>query len=385
MTATTPDVQELIQDPLRAEEQETDRRFVASQWQLMWWKFIKHKPAIVGGVILIILYLLALFCEFFAVYDPKEYSRRHPYAPPQRVRFIDQGRFQLRPFVYALVGERDPVTTRVSFTFDTEKKYELKFFARGEPYKMWGLFDASRHLVTLDNYDEEGTLFLMGTDKMGRDIWSRTMYGARTSMSIGLVGVFMTFAFGISVGGFSGYYGGLFDAIVQRVIEFIRSLPSVPLWMALSASLPEDWQPIRIYFAITIILSILNWTGLARVVRSQFLALREEDFVMAAQLAGAGEARIVFRHLVPAFASHIIASITVSVPGVILSETSLSFLGLGIRPPAISWGVLLQEAQNLRAVATAPWSMVPGLFVVIVVLSYQFLGDGLRDAADPYR
>jgi peptide/nickel transport system permease protein len=219
---------------------------------------------------------------------------------------------------------------------------------------------------------------------MGRDVWSRTMYGARTSMSIGLVGVVMTFAFGITVGGFSGYYGGLFDAIVQRVIEFIRSLPSVPLWMALSASLPEDWQPIRIYFAITIILSILNWTGLARVVRSQFLALREEDFVMAAQLAGAGEARIVFRHLVPAFLSHIIASITVSVPGVILSETSLSFLGLGIRPPAISWGVLLREAQNLRAVATAPWAMVPGLFVVIVVLSYQFLGDGLRDAADPY-
>jgi peptide/nickel transport system permease protein len=385
MTATTPDVQELIQDPLRDEEQETDRRFVASQWQLMWWKFIKHKPAIVGGVILILLYTLALFCEFFAVYDPKEYSRRHPYAPPQRIRFVDQGRFQLRPFVYALEGERDPVTTRVSFTYNPEKKYELKFFARGAPYKLWGLFDASMHLVTLDNYDEEGTLFLIGTDKMGRDIWSRTMYGARTSMSIGLVGVFMTFAFGITVGGFSGYYGGIFDTIVQRVIEFIRSLPSVPLWMALSASLPEDWQPIKIYFAITIILSILNWTGLARVVRSQFLALREEDFVMAAQLAGAGEARIVFRHLVPAFLSHIIASITVSVPAVILSETSLSFLGLGIRPPAISWGVLLQEAQNLRAVATAPWSMVPGLFVVIVVLSYQFLGDGLRDAADPYR
>jgi len=350
----------------------------------MWWKFTKHKPAIAGGVILILLYLLAIFCEFFAVYDPKEYSRRHPYAPPQRIRFVDQGRFQLRPFVYALEGERDPVTTRVSFTYNPERKYPLKFFARGEPYKLWALFDASRHLVTLDNYDGEGTLFLMGTDKMGRDIWSRTMYGARTSMSIGLVGVFMTFAFGITIGGFSGYYGGLFDSIVQRVIEFIRSLPSIPLWMALSASLPDDWQPIKIYFSITIILSILNWTGLARVVRSQFLALREEDFVMAAQLAGASEARIVFRHLVPAFLSHIIASITVSVPGVILAETSLSFLGLGIRPPAISWGVLLQEAQNLRAVATAPWAMVPGLFVVIVVLSYQFLGDGLRDAADPY-
>ena len=371
------------QTPVELEDKE--KIFVASQWQLMWWKFIKHKPAIVGGVIIIILYLIAVFCEVVAVYDPKDYSRLHTYAPPQRIRFFDQGRFQLRPFVYALEGERDPVTTRVSFTPNTERKYPVKFFTRGEPYKLWKLWEADFHLITIDNYDGEGTLFLFGADRMGRDVWSRIMYGSRTSMSIGLVGVFMTFAFGITIGGFSGYYGGLFDTIVQRVIEFIRSLPSIPLWMALSASLPDDWQPIRIYFSITIILSILNWTGLARVVRSQFLALREEDFVMAAQLAGASEARIVFRHLVPAFLSHIIASITVSVPSVILSETSLSFLGLGIRPPAISWGVLLQEAQNLRAVATAPWVMAPGLFVVIVVLCYQFLGDGVRDAADPYR
>jgi peptide/nickel transport system permease protein len=366
------------------ELEDKERIFVASQWQLMWWKFRRHKPAIIGGIIIIFLYVMAVFCETFAVIDPKDYSRLHPYAPPQRIRFFDQGRFQIQPFVYALKGVRDPVTTRISFSVDTERKYPVKFLSRGAPYKMWGLWEADFHMITIDNYDGEGTLFLLGADKMGRDVWSRIMYGTRTSMSIGLVGVAMTFAFGITIGGFSGYYGGLFDAIVQRVIEFIRSLPSIPLWMALSASLPEDWQPIKIYFAITIILSILNWTGLARVVRSQFLALREEDFVMAAQLAGASEPRIVFRHLVPAFLSHIIASITVSVPGVILSETSLSFLGLGIRPPAISWGVLLQEAQNLRAVATAPWVMTPGLFVVIVVLCYQFLGDGLRDAADPY-
>jgi peptide/nickel transport system permease protein len=366
------------------EGRQKQKVFVASQWQLMWWKFIKHKPAIVGGVIIIVLYLVAVFCEVVAVHDPKTFSRLYTYAPPQRIRFIDQGRFQLRPFVYALKGVRDPVTTRMSFTNDTARKYLLKFFARGDPYKMWGLFEADFHLVTIDNYDGKGTLFLLGTDSMGRDVWSRIMYGGRTSMSIGLVGVFMTFALGISVGGFSGYYGGLFDSIVQRVIEFIRSLPSIPLWMSLSAALPVNWPPTKVYFAITIILSILNWTGLARVVRSQFLALREEDFVMAAQLAGASEPRIVFRHLVPAFLSHIIASITVSVPTVILSETSLSFLGLGIRPPAISWGVLLQDAQNLRAVATAPWLMTPGLFVVIVVLCYQFLGDGLRDAADPY-
>ena len=370
------------QTPIELEDKE--KVFVASQWQLMWWKFIKHKPAIVGGILIILLYLIAFFCEVIAVHDPRSFSRLHTYAPPQRIRFFDQGRFQLQPFVYALEGVRDPVTTRVSFTANTERKYPVKFFARGESYKLWGLWEADFHLITIDNYDGEGTLFLFGTDRMGRDVWSRIMYGGRTSMSIGLVGVFMTFAFGITIGGFAGYYGGLFDTIVQRVIEFVRSLPPIPLWMSLSAALPVDWPPTKVYFSITIILSILNWTGLARVVRSQFLALREEDFVMAAQLAGASEPRIVFRHLVPAFLSHIIASITVSVPSVILSETSLSFLGLGIRPPAISWGVLLQEAQNLRAVATAPWVMAPGLFVVLVVLCYQFLGDGVRDAADPY-
>jgi peptide/nickel transport system permease protein len=370
------------QTPVELEDKE--KVFVASQWQLMWWKFIKHKPAIVGGILIILLYVIAFFCEVIAVHDPRSFSRLHTYAPPQRIRFFDQGRFQLQPFVYALEGVRDPVTTRVSFTANTERKYPVKFFARGESYKLWGLWEADFHLITIDNYDGEGTLFLFGTDRMGRDVWSRIMYGGRTSMSIGLVGVFMTFAFGITIGGFAGYYGGLFDAVVQRVIEFVRSLPPIPLWMSLSAALPVDWPPTKVYFSITIILSILNWTGLARVVRSQFLALREEDFVMAAQLAGASEPRIVFRHLVPAFLSHIIASITVSVPSVILSETSLSFLGLGIRPPAISWGVLLQEAQNLRAVATAPWVMAPGLFVVLVVLCYQFLGDGVRDAADPY-
>jgi len=363
---------------------ESERIFGASQWQLMWWKFRKHKPAIVGGIIILILYLIAAFCEVIAVYDPKDYSRVHTYAPPQRIRFVDQGRFQFQPFVYGLDGKRNPKSMRMDFTVNSERKYPLKFFSKGNPYKLWGLFEGDFHLVTFEDTDGEGTLFLLGTDRMGRDMFSRIMYGTRTSMSIGLVGVFMTFVFGISVGGFSGYYGGLLDVIVQRIIEFIRSLPSIPLWMSLSAALPDDWPPTKIYFAISIILSLLNWTGLARVVRSQFLALREEDFVMAAQLAGASEVRIIFRHLVPAFLSHIIASLTVSIPSVILSETSLSFLGLGIRPPAISWGVLLQESQNLRAVATAPWVMAPGLFVVIVVLSYQFLGDGLRDAADPY-
>ncbi len=363
---------------------DTEKIFVASQWQLMWWKFRKHKPAVVGGVIILALYVVALFCEPIAVYEPRDYKRMYTFAPPQRVRFVDQGKFQLRPFVYGLRGKRNPKTMRMEFTVDTSRKYPLKFFTRGDKYRFWGLWEADWHLIGFEDVDGKGTLFLMGTDRMGRDVFSRLVYGARTSMSIGLVGVFLTFTLGILIGGFSGYYGGLLDVVVQRVIEFVRSLPSIPLWMSLSAALPDDWPPTKVYFSITIILSLLSWTGLARVVRSQFLALREEDFVMAAKLAGASEFRIITRHLVPAFLSYIIASLTISIPGVILSETSLSFLGLGIRPPAISWGVLLQEAQNLRAVATAPWVLTPALLVVIVVLSYQFLGDGLRDAADPY-
>jgi len=361
-----------------------DSIYVATQWQLMWWKFRKHKPAIAGGIIIAFLYVVALFCEVIATYEPTEYNRLYTFAPPQLVRFVDQGRFQLRPFVYGIVGKRDPETTRMWFTTDPARKYPLRFFVHGYPYKLWGLFPSDIHLLGIEEGDGKGSLYLLGADRMGRDVYSRLVYGARISMSIGLMGVILSFVLGIVIGGFTGYYGGIADVIVQRVIEFIRSIPSIPLWMALSAALPVDWPPVRIYFGITIILSLIGWTGLARVVRSQFLALREEDFVMAARLAGANEGRIVFRHLVPAFLSHIIASITLSIPGMILSETSLSFLGLGIRPPAISWGVLLQEAQNLRSIATSPWVLSPAVVVVTVVLAFNFLGDGLRDAADPY-
>jgi peptide/nickel transport system permease protein len=368
----------------RAKTDASESIWVASQWKLMWWKFRKHKPAMIGGAIILFLYLVAIFCEFLAPHDPTEFSKLYTYAPPQKIHFVDQGKFQLWPFVYGLEGERDPETTRMMFEEDQTKKYPLQFFARGVPYKMWGLFETDVHFLGIQDETGKGTLFLLGTDRMGRDMLSRVIYGSRISMSIGLVGVTLSFVLGILIGGVSGYYGGMVDTVVQRVIEFIRSMPSIPLWMALSAALPVEWSVLKVYFGITVILSLIGWTGLARVVRSQFLALREEDFVMAAQLCGANEFRIIVRHLVPAFLSYIIASLSLSVPGMILSETSLSFLGLGMRPPAISWGVLLQESQNLRAVATAPWVLAPGLFVIVVVISFQFLGDGLRDAADPY-
>jgi peptide/nickel transport system permease protein len=314
-----------------------ERVYVASQWQLMWWRFQKHKLAGVSGIVILLFFVLAIFCEFFAVEDPQYHQAKYSFAPPQRVRFFHEGRFL--PFVYGFDYGRDPETLQMIFTVNKDKVYPVRFFVRGEPYRFWGRFEGDLHLIGL----------------------------------------------GIVLGGISGYYGGLVDLVIQRVIEFLRSMPTIPLWMALAAAMPQEWPPLRVYFGITVILSFLGWTGLARVVRGRFLALREEDFVMAAQLSGSGELRIILYHMVPSFLSHIIASITLAIPGMILSETSLSFLGLGLRPPVISWGVLLREAQNIRSVALAPWLLIPGIAVILVVLAYNFLGDGLRDAADPYR
>ncbi len=369
---------------LEAEEAAEEKIYVAPQWKLMWWKFRKHRMALASGVVIAILYFVALFAEFVAPYNPETFFTQYKLSPPTRIHIRDaEGRFQ-RPFVYKMIRERDPETLRIIYTEDTTTRYPIRFFVRGNPYKLWGLWETDLHLFGLDAPREEQGIFLVGADRLGRDLFSRLCYGARISLSIGLVGVFLSLILGILLGGISGYYGGTADTVIQRTIEFIRSIPSIPLWMALSAALPPDWPIIRIYFGITVILSLIGWTGLARVVRGRFLALREEDFIMAARLAGSGELRIILRHMVPSFLSYIIASLTLSIPGMILAETGLSFIGLGLRAPAISWGVLLQESQNLRSVVLAPWVLSPGLAVVIAVLAFNFLGDGLRDAADPY-
>ncbi|MGQ9554769.1 MAG: ABC transporter permease [Anaerolineae bacterium] len=364
---------------------EAERLFVASQWQLMWWRFRKHKMAIVSSIILIAFYLVAVFVEFISPYDPNQYDVKYSYAPPVKLHFLDQqGKLHLRPFVYGLKYSRDPQTMKMLFEPDYEKSYPVHFFVSGMQYKLWGIFATDRHLFGLKDAEGQAVLFLLGTDRMGRDMFSRIVYGTRVSMSVGLVGVAISLVLGVLIGGVSGYYGGTVDTVIQRTIEFLRSIPSIPLWMALSAAVPKEWSPLRVYFAITVLLSLIGWTTMARVVRGRFLSLREEDFVMSAMLVGASELRIIVRHMVPSFLSHIIASLTMAIPGMILAETSLSFLGLGLRPPVISWGVLLQESQNLRAVATSPWLLLPGLAVVLAVLAFNFVGDGLRDAADPY-
>ena len=357
-----------------------EKRFVASQYQLMWWKLKKHKLALSGGTALLVFYLGALFCEFFSPYDIFERYTDFLHAPPQRVRFFDGERFHLRPFVYGLQLETDPVTWRKIYTPDKTKLNPIYFFVLGPEYKMWSLFKMRFHLFGT----REGTVFLFGTDSLGRDVFSRIIYGSRISLSIGLIGVFLSFILGLAIGGVSGYFGGKIDNAIQRVIEFIRSVPVLPLWMALAAALPPHWSPLRIYFGITIILSIVGWTGLARVVRGKLLSLRGDDFVMAAKIAGATDSFIIARHLIPSFLSYVIVALTLRVPYMILAETSLSFLGLGLRPPVVSWGVLLSEAQNIHTVALAPWLLIPGLFVIFTVLAFNFVGDGLRDAADPY-
>ncbi|MEA2848424.1 MAG: peptide/nickel transport system permease protein [Rhodospirillaceae bacterium] len=357
-----------------------DRVAVASNWRLVWWRFRRHHLAMASAGLLIFLYLIVLVPDFFSTQDPERTDARQAFIPVQMVHFFDDGR--LSPWVPAIVGKRNPTTLRMEWATDPQKKVPVRFFAPGFSYRIFGLFESNRHLIV--PADPAQRIFLLGSDRLGRDQWSRIMHGTQTSMTVGLVAVALSVILGVVLGGISGYVGGKTDQVIQRLIELLQSVPTIPIWLALSAALPRDWTPIQVFFAITVILSLVGWTTLGREVRGRFLALREEDFVLAARLAGCSRMRIILRHMVPTFLSHIIATSSLAIPVMIINETSLSFLGLGIRPPAISWGVLLQEAQNIQTLALAPWLLTPALVVIAAVLAFNLVGDGLRDAADPY-
>ncbi len=376
---------EAIALPLDAELVSKDRVSVATQRQLIWWRFRRHRVAVVALVIVILYYLIALGAEFVAISDPRDGRSARAVIPPQPIHLFDEGTF--RPHVCLVEGKRDAFTLEKTYVADCSQKVDVRLFAHGYEYKWLGLIPSDRHLIGVsdpENVRAEESIFLLGTDIQGRDLLSRMIHGTRTSMTLGLVGVTMSLILGIILGGISGFFGGWIDNIIQRAIEIIRSIPTIPLWMGLAAALPPDWTVIQLYVAITIIISLFAWTDLARVVRGRFLAMREEDFVTAAVLAGASWRGVIFRHMLPSFYSHIIAAATLAIPFMIISETALSFLGLGLRPPAISWGVLLQATQNVQAIALTPWLMFPAVPVIVIILALNFMGDGLRDAADPY-
>ena len=355
--------------------------YLASQWQLMWRKFRQHRMASVGGSILLALYILTGIAGFISPYEKASRDKNYVLAPPQKIRVFHEGEF-LGPFVYKLERTRDPETLQRIYTEETSLPYRIQLFHRADKYKFLGLMRTNLHLFGVK---PPATLYLFGTDELGRDMFSRILYAGRVSLSVGLLGVALSFILGIIIGGISGYFGGFIDTIIQRLIEFLISIPTLPLWMGLTAALPPQWPALRVYFGITIILSILGWTGLARVVRGKLLELRTGDFVTAAKVSGATDPQVIRRHLLPSFFSYLIVHLTLAVPGMILGETALSFIGLGLKPPVVSWGVLLKSAQNFRSVALSPWLMIPVLFVIITVMAFMFLGDGLRDAADPYK
>lgn len=357
--------------------------YMETQWQLIVRKFKKHKLAMVGLITLAVLYTLGIFSEFFATQDIAKRSTSAISMAPTAIHFVDEdGNFSLQPFVYGKKQEEDPETWRKYYVDDTSMKYKLRFFYHGDSYKLLGFIPGDIHFF---GTPEPDVFFPFGTDSSGRDLYSRVLSALRISLSTGLVGVFFTFILGCLFGGISGYYGGKIDTVIQRIIEFLMSMPSIPLWMALAAAFPSNWSSLKTYFAITIILSLIGWTSLARVVRGKLLELRNEDFVTAARVSGANDRYIIMKHLLPSFSSYLIVNVTLAIPSMILSETSLSFLGIGLTPPIVSLGVLLQDAQSINTISMYPWLMIPGIFVIISVLAFNFVGDGLRDAADPYK
>jgi len=355
----------------------------ASQWRLMWDRFRKHRLALVSMFIVLAFYSIALIAEFLAPFAPDQADAKKVFHPPQMIHLFDTTNgFQFKPYADSYKLSRDPDTLATIYTIDPASKVDVTLFARGFEYKFLGLIPTDIHLIGPKNKGE--VFFVFGSDRNGRDMLSRVIYGARFTLSLGLIGVTLSVTIGIMLGGISGYYGGKIDWVIQRVVEYILSLPTIPIWLALAAALPKNWPAHLQYMAVTVIISLIGWTHLARVVRGRFLSMRGEVFVIAAKLDGCSEARVIFRHMLPSLASHIIAAVTLAIPSMVLAETSLSFLGLGLQPPAISWGVLLKEAQNIRSISAAPWLFLPGAAVVLAVLSLNFMGDGLRDAADPY-
>ena len=381
MSVDVPSESDALALTAKNKSKDFDAISVAPNWKLVWWRFQKHRLAMIAGFVIIIIVIIAAFPGFFSTQDPGESDSKGSFKPPQGIIFWDNGPAF---FTYAVEGARNKRSLRMEWKINEEKKIPLRLFGEGYEWKVLGLFTTNIHLLAVMDPDADKPVHLLGTDRLGRDQWSRVLHGTQVSLSIGLLAVFLSTIIGIFLGGISGYFGGRTDMIIQRLIELLQSIPPIPIWLALSAALPRTWSVTMSYIAITSILALITWTGLAREVRGRFLVLREEDFVVAAKLSGCSQMRIVFRHMVPTMSSHLIAAVTLAIPVMIINETFLSFLGLGLRPPAISWGVLLQEAQNLQSVALAPWLLLPGLAVIITVIALNILGDGLRDAADPY-